>query len=80
MSEWISVNERLPNKPSNRFSELRHLVTDGIKVVEASFVFWPPWIWILPDGMKSVTHWMPLPEPPKPEEKSECPEGENSKD
>lgn len=63
--EWISVKDRLPEDPENQFSELRHIITDGKTVTVSTFVYWPPWTWILPHYMKEVTHWMPLPKPPE---------------
>jgi len=56
--EWISVKEKLPP------CMLPVLTTNGRKVTQAyrtsndasAFSAWPP---------NQVTHWMPLPEPPK---------------
>jgi len=64
--KWISVKERLPAN-----IEADHLVTDGKKVHCCTYTQWyhkqaePYWNWLLPYGMKLVTHWMPLPECPK---------------
>ena len=53
MSEWIPVSERLPPE------ETRVLATDGDKVFESEY--WSGrWEWCA-----DVTHWMPLPNPPK---------------
>jgi hypothetical protein len=53
MGEWIPVDERLPDE------EVRVLATDGDKVFESEY--WSGrWEWCA-----DVTHWMPLPEPPK---------------
>ena len=57
MSEWISVEERLPE------AEVDVLVTDDNGYVYVSryhvgsISFW--------SAMKEVTHWMPLPAPPE---------------
>lgn len=58
MTDWISVEDRLP--PPGMY-----LISDSNSVYVAEFDrnwgFCPdvgPWF-------KSVTHWMPLPEPPK---------------
>lgn len=64
MSEWISVKERLP-EPG------KVLITDGKSVHMTNGA----WLYRTPDGETrapsnygagiTVTHWMPLPEPPK---------------
>lgn len=55
MSEWISVKDRLPDKGG------RYIVHDLTLGVQGYYyhpdVYCPAW--------KTVTHWMPLPEPPK---------------
>ena len=60
--EWISVDDRLPEIGRD------YLVTDGIVCMVAAFRtqagiwdFWTIKWWDTSD----VTHWMPLPEPPK---------------
>lgn len=65
MSEWISVIDRMPDPLASEYATDTHLITDGEVVVIAEFVFWPPWTWILRKDMKPVTHWMPLPAPPR---------------
>lgn len=68
--EWISVNDRLPE------ANERVLATDGEYIGEAYMqantefmrdfgVYAATWILIYGTN---VTHWMPLPEPPKKEE------------
>ena len=53
MSQWIPVNERLPDE------EVRVLAYDGDKVFESEY--WNgSWEWLA-----DVTHWMPLPNPPE---------------
>ena len=68
MSGWISVKERLPQKENEMV-----LVTDGLTVITG----FRNWMFRLEDGKvytpglkmgggsMEVTHWMPLPEPPK---------------
>ena len=59
--KWIPVTDKLPQKC--RF----YLVTDFGEVEEAYYD--SDGFWFSPHGdkLKSVTHWMPLPEPPKEE-------------
>jgi hypothetical protein len=59
MAEWISVNDRLPTVHENV------LVWDStIKEVEvASMTMCNEWFGVM--ACDTVTHWMPLPEPPK---------------
>lgn len=61
MSEWISVNERLPE-----YGE-RVLVTEGHATFEASLSISHKWVRcdMALGWLEDVTHWMPLPEPPK---------------
>ena len=61
--DWISVKDRLPDKfqpviicRSNKAGE---------KKVEAGMLDVGEWWKIYGTRTKSVTHWMPLPEPPK---------------
>jgi hypothetical protein len=69
--KWISVEERLPviedSEPFDEFTEDRgyiFLVADeGGYVFTATF-----WIKANRFGDPSITHWMPLPEPPTKEE------------
>lgn len=67
MTEWISVNDRLPEIPKNypncAIKEIFFLVAlESGAVLSCSFDFdkmrWHP-------TFSAVTHWMPLPEPPK---------------
>ena len=69
MSEWISVNDRLPR-------DGRYLTIRYDQVTHSSFadILWFErgdwWNGHYP-GNYSVTHWMPLPEPPEEEQKNE---------
>lgn len=64
---WISVNDRLPDE---QFEARQILVTLGYRTSE-SIVICALWdddnFYNLEtmDEMDNVTHWMPLPEPPK---------------
>ena len=52
-SEWIPVDKRLPDE------EVRVLATDGTDVFDSEYMS-GNWEWCA-----DVTHWFPLPEPPK---------------
>lgn len=62
MTEWISVNDRLPN-----------ILTENPCIICVQGIAGVGWYhpstkeWELPSGlrMRLVTHWMPLPEAPK---------------
>ena len=57
--KWISVEERLP--PCGE----RVLITEGSAVFEAYLSISNKWVRNGIGWMECVTHWMPLPEPPK---------------
>lgn len=69
---WIPVEERLPEKSGN------YLTAFGDGTAMAVNEFMHPRGWLTEEGRKAnpngkwywggVTHWMPLPEPPKEEE------------
>ncbi len=57
--EWISVNDRLPERGKRVlvYSEyMRNSENGGISV---------NWGWMCHKKRTDITHWMPLPEPPK---------------
>ena len=60
-SKWISVEERLPKCGE------RVLITDGAAVFEAYLSISHKWVRSGLLWQENVTHWMPLPEPPKEE-------------
>lgn len=59
--EWVSVRERLPSKGKSVLVMLQ----EGACLVARI----EPWGWVkgysAADILDDVTHWMPLPEPPK---------------
>lgn len=79
MSEWISVKDRLPELPNANgtfFSEYVLVFADcngsvgcaiGFYAHNAPFQadYWVGWMGLTPLWKCTVTHWMPLPEPPK---------------
>ena len=70
MSDWISVDERLPLVEDGMtavYAEIDVITWDGDDVIFNCFqagrtmAFWS----IFVDNRDSVTHWMPLPPPPE---------------
>ena len=66
VQEWISVNDRLPEEKVNCIVHYKHAYCDNDDYWEIGMCFY--------DGEKfqfdpayKVTHWMPLPVPPKGE-------------
>lgn len=55
--EWISIKEKLPE------NQTLVIVTDGKEVSVSDF--WNGWIYLHMPYIEKVTHWMPLPSPPK---------------
>ena len=82
VQEWISVKDRLPEMPTIH-KRYRHMYMKSIRVLcvcvqkdgktmvkEGYCELWddyPEPIWKIPGTIDSVTHWMPLPQPPKGE-------------
>ncbi len=76
--EWISVDEKLPEE----WEEV--LAWDGENVRQGYYTMDIDWDddakqaetprWTYYDGMlwENVTHWMPLPQPPKEKNNNEC--------
>ena len=66
-SHWISVNERLP-KAFELVIVCRAGAEKGTVKVEHGYLDVNGWWKVYGTRTKHVTHWMPLPEPPAPEE------------
>lgn len=70
MSDWISVKERLPEEDFDGFYDKNgeyptFIVMIDVGVIPATLQF-NGTEWIDEDSnVYNVTHWMPLPEPPK---------------
>lgn len=80
VQEWISVDDRLPEAVSTRKryrstskKSIRVLCVcvqkSGKTMVKEGYCEWyndyPEPRWLIPGTIDEVTHWMPLPEPPK---------------
>lgn len=58
---WISVKDRLPEPPAQClvYSGKEHILR---RMETATYTEWG---WMTPGYFQEITHWMPLPEPPK---------------
>lgn len=52
--EWISVKDKLPDYYEEEV--ITYSPTDGVELVSTNWLF---------NYENDITHWMPLPEPPK---------------
>ena len=72
VQEWISVNDRLPEEGEYVLCVLKGFNYGGkiqvCKFVPADKFKDKPYFEHFRNGFPSVTHWMPLPEPPKEDE------------
>ena len=62
--EWINVNDRLPSNTN----DVLVINDDGRMAVSCYFLAKDIYVWERRDdqiGLGNVTHWMPLPQPPK---------------
>ena len=60
MSEWISVEDRLPE-----VGDSTYIAACGNVVVGELLFVAGVWVGVTADQVTDVTHWQPLPEPPK---------------
>lgn len=68
--EWISVKDRLPNFREDSFSSDDVLVIYDTGKMAVRRYFFYDFFWEIIDGdheYDEITHWMPLPQPPKDE-------------
>ena len=77
-TKWVSVNDRLPERPPDRVDEkgrswftpnIDCIVYDGKSVFAANYCFQNKCFWYTNslEPLNNITHWMPMPRPPKGE-------------
>ena len=66
VQEWISVDERLPEEKVNCIVHYKHAYCDNDDYWEIGICFYDGEKFQLNPAYK-VTHWMPIPQPPKGE-------------
>ena len=59
VQEWISVNDRLPEQGEEAIC----IAADGDMMIGK----YTEWGWMFPCYFEDLTHWMPMPQPPKGE-------------
>lgn len=59
MSEWISVKERLPEEQQRVIVRCERIGTS------VGWILWGEWMTDIGPSAGKITHWMPLPDPPK---------------
>ena len=59
VQEWISVDDRLPEQGEKAIC----IDADGDMMIGK----YTEWGWMFPCYFEDLTHWMPIPEPPKGE-------------
>lgn len=77
VGHWIPVSERLPEDSLPRFSNVKQikvltalLGNNGVRTVRSQMRYRDDWVtgnvrWRWKYTGSTITHWMPLPEPPK---------------
>ena len=74
MSEWISVKDRLPDPKKHPNRYIVACIEPFYKSLVIDFMRYSNGVWYY-DGLPTqatVTHWIPLPEPPKEDEHDEA--------
>ena len=78
VQDWVPVKDGLPERPPDRVDEqgrswftpnIDCIVYDGKSVFAANYCFQNKCFWYADTlhPLKNITHWMPLPQPPKGE-------------
>ena len=78
VQDWVSVKDGLPERPPDRVDEqgrswftpnIDCIVYDGKSVFAANYCFQNKCFWCADTlhPLKNITHWMPMPDPPKGE-------------
>ena len=62
---WIPVEERLPEEKQRVIVRCERVGTS------VGWILWGNWMTDIGPGAGKVTHWMPLPQPPKEEKKDD---------
>ena len=74
MSEWISVKEKLPEEGQDVIIAIFDTAKKTYQMMSDSLTFYRnKWVWWTNDPIgnnQDITHWQPLPEPPKKEEQA----------
>ena len=76
VQDWVPVKDGLPERPPDRVDErgrswftpnIDCIVYDGKSVFAANYCFQNKCFWYADTlhPLKNITHWMPLPKPPK---------------
>ena len=65
MAEWVSVADRLPEPETEVLARCRYKDAWHILACYVSKRWYDQWYTIVAGQWVKVTHWMPLPEPPK---------------
>ena len=67
VQEWISVKDRLPEDSGYYLGVYKDKLDGSISIAFDMYVKCKAGEWWENDFMRDVTHWMPLPHPPKGE-------------
>ena len=68
VQEWISVDDRIPENSGNYLVVHRNKYNGNTSIAIEAYIKCRVGEWWSNDYVYDVTHWMPLPEPPKKEE------------
>ena len=66
VQEWVSINDRLPEEKVNCIVHYQHAYCDNDDYWAIGFCFYDGEKFRI-DLLYKVTHWMPMPQPPKGE-------------